>query len=92
MTDTPADRPTPVGDLAYAEAVAELEAILESLEGDEPDVDHLAESVARAAELIRECRARIAGTRFEVERIVTELHAGTGGSVAEPAGTEEGGG
>lgn len=80
MTDTPAAEPTPVGELAYADAVEELEAILESLEGDEPDVDHLADSVARAAALIRECRARIAGTRFEVERIVSELHTGGPGA------------
>ena len=83
MTEAPA--PTPARALTYAAAVAELEAILEGLEGDELDVDHLTAQVARAAELIGECRDRIAKTRFEVERIVTELHpqapapAGEGG-------------
>jgi hypothetical protein len=46
--------------------------------------------VARAAALIRECRARIAATRFEVERIVADLDAGAGsaaGDVGEDAGT-----
>ena len=57
----------------YAEAVTELEAILAELEGDALDVDRLAERVARAAELIRLCRERIAGTRIEVEQIVAEL-------------------
>ena len=71
MTDAPA--PRPAAELAYAAAVAELEAILEGLEGNELDVDHLTAQVARAAELIGECRDRIAATRFEVERIVTEL-------------------
>ncbi len=68
------DPPIPAGDLPYAAAVEELEAILAGLEGDELDVDRLAEQVARAAELIRECRDRIAATRFEVDRIVADLH------------------
>lgn len=71
------DAPTPVSDLAYADAVTELEAILDGLEGDELDVDHLTAQVSRAAELIRECRDRIAATRFEVERIVSDLQPTT---------------
>ncbi len=90
MTDTPAPTTppqTPAAELAYAEAVAELEAILERLETDELDVDHLADRVGRAAALIRECRDRIASTRFEVDRIVTELQAPgapTGRTDAQP--------
>ena len=87
MTDATPPAAAPVADLAYADAVAELESILESLEGDVPDVDHLAQSVARAAALIRECRARIAATRFEVERIVADLDAGAAGEGGEEAGT-----
>jgi exodeoxyribonuclease VII small subunit len=60
-------------DLPYADALAELEAILAGLERDEPDVDQLADRVARAAVLIRLCRARIAAARLEVERVVTDL-------------------
>lgn len=82
MTEAPP--PTPARELTYANAVAELEAILEGLEGDELDVDHLTAQVARAAELIGECRDRIASTRFEVERIVTELHPQT--ATPGPAG------
>lgn len=91
MTEAPA--PTPASALTYADAVAELEAILEGLEGDELDVDRLTAQVARAAELIGECRDRIAKTRFEVERIVADLHpqapAG-GGEGAGGAGATEG--
>ena len=75
--------PPPVGTMTYAAAVAELEAILEGLEGNELDVDHLTAQVARAAELIGECRDRIAATRFEVERIVTDLHPRPPGGEAE---------
>ncbi len=57
----------------YAAAVTELEAILTELEDDQIDVDHLAERVRRAAELIRFCRERIGATRVEVERIVADL-------------------
>ena len=57
----------------YAAAIGELEAILVELEDDALDVDRLAERVARAAELIRLCRARITGTRLDVEKIVAEL-------------------
>lgn len=57
----------------YAEAMAELEEILEELEGDDLDVDVLAERVRRASELIKVCRARIARAQSEVEGIVTDL-------------------
>jgi exodeoxyribonuclease VII small subunit len=80
MSDVPSL--PPVGTMTYAAAVAELEAILEGLEGNELDVDHLTAQVARAAELIGECRDRIAATRFEVDRIVTDLHP-------RPAGADE---
>jgi exodeoxyribonuclease VII small subunit len=57
----------------YAEAMAELEEILEELEGDDLDVDVLAERVRRASELIKTCRARIARAQADVDRIVTDL-------------------
>jgi len=65
------------GDLSYSAAIDELEAILGQLEDDTLDVDHLAERVARAAELIRLCRERITGARVEVERIVADLDGPT---------------
>lgn len=65
--------PDPPDSLTYAGAIEELEAILAELEDDRLDVDHLAERVGRAAELIRWCRQRIASTRLEVERVVADL-------------------
>ena len=62
-------------EIGYAEALAELEAILDELDGDEVDVDVLGARVRRASELLRLCRARIAGARFEVEQVVAELEA-----------------
>jgi len=59
----------------YAEAMAELEEILEELEGDQLDVDVLAERVRRASELIKSCRTRIARAQADVDTIVTDLEA-----------------
>jgi exodeoxyribonuclease VII small subunit len=68
-----ADESGDVGSLSYSDAAAELEAILDELEDDAIDVDHLAERVARAAVLIRLCRERIVNARMQVEQIVAEL-------------------
>lgn len=57
----------------YAAAVAELEKILEQIEGDEVDVDALSILVTRAVELIRFCRTRIDATRMEVETVIAAL-------------------
>jgi exodeoxyribonuclease VII small subunit len=63
------------GPIGYADALAELEAILDELDGDEVDVDVLGARVRRASELLRLCRERIAAARFEVEQVVGELEA-----------------
>lgn len=69
-TSTAEPGPEPTG---YAEAMAELEAILAEIEDDAVDVDVLTRKVARAAQLVRWCRGRIDGARVDVERIVAEL-------------------
>lgn len=74
-------KPRPRG---YAEAAAELDAILEEIETGHADVDVLAEKVARAAELIRACRERLTRTEMEVRKVVEELAA-----EEEAAGAEE---
>ncbi|HZA78896.1 MAG TPA: exodeoxyribonuclease VII small subunit [Acidimicrobiales bacterium] len=66
-------------EIGYAEALAELEGILEELDGDEVDVDVLGSRVRRAAELLRLCRNRIASARFDVEQVVAELESETAG-------------
>ena len=63
----------PVSELGYADALAELESILDRLEHDEPDVDRVATDVARAAELVRHCRERISSARQRVEEVVGDL-------------------
>lgn len=76
MTDQPPTTNSDDGtddDLAYVDAVDELEAILAELEGDEVDIDVLGARVRRAATLIRLCRDRVATARMDVERVVAEL-------------------
>jgi exodeoxyribonuclease VII small subunit len=60
-------------DLGYADALAELEAILAELEDDVVDVDRLGERVRRAAELVALCRSRIDAARIDVTRVVSEF-------------------
>jgi exodeoxyribonuclease VII small subunit len=57
----------------YADALAELESILAELERGEADIDHLAERVGRAAELLELCRGRLEGAQVEVTRILAGL-------------------
>jgi len=59
--------------IGYAEAMRELEQILDELEGDDLDVDVLAVRVRRASELIAVCRARITRAEDDVSNIVTAL-------------------
>lgn len=87
MTEpTPSD-PTPVAELGYAEALAELEAILDRLEHEEPDVDRVATDVSRAAELVAHCRDRITSARLKVQEVVGDLtrdEAADAGSSPDP--------
>ena len=65
--------------IGYAEAMRELEQILDELEGDDLDVDVLAVRVRRASELIAVCRARITRAEDDVAKIVTALEDFDGG-------------
>ena len=73
MSESIPSEPTPVAELGYAEALAELEAILDRLEHEEPDVDRVAADVSRAAALVAHCRDRITSARLKVEEVVGDL-------------------
>ena len=60
-------------EIGYADAMAELDSILDDLEDDDLDVDVLASRVERASELIRLCRDRIGAARVQVEKVVASL-------------------
>lgn len=71
-------------ELGYADALSELEEILDQLEDDDIDVDVLSTKVERAAVLIRLCRGRIRDAQVSVEEIVTELE-----DLADPEADDE---
>ena len=57
----------------YAAALTELDAILRELEGSDVDVDHLAERVSRASELITLCREKISNAQIKIEEVTADL-------------------
>lgn len=79
-------------ELGYGAAMAELEAILHELEGDQLDVDVLAAKVRRASELIQICRGRIARAQSDVDAIVTDLEGFEAPGDVEPSGDGSGDG
>jgi len=57
----------------YTAAVAELDAILRELEGSDVDIDHLADRVARASELIALCREKISNAQLRIQEVTADL-------------------
>ncbi len=70
MTDSAATSPDEIG---YADAVTELDDILDKLDDDGIDIDVLSELVERAAYLITICRGRISAAQQRVAGIVETL-------------------
>lgn len=68
-----ATKKTDKNEIGYAEALEELESILESLEDEDVDVDVLAEHVQRASELIELCRERIGKAKLRIEEVVSTV-------------------
>lgn len=58
--------------LSYAEAVAEIEAILEKFNSEGFDIDTLAENVKRATELIKMCRERLRKAEEDVAKVLKD--------------------
>lgn len=59
--------------ITYAEAIAEIEEIVEKIEGNELDIDNLAQDVKRVSELIKFCKAKLRETEQEVENILKDF-------------------
>ncbi|MDE5608413.1 MAG: exodeoxyribonuclease VII small subunit [Muribaculaceae bacterium] len=64
---------TPVKNLSYKDAMAELEQILAKMQSDNCDIDSLAAYTRRATELITECRSRLTATDEELRTILAQL-------------------
>lgn len=83
MTDS-VDPETDAPAASYAEATAEIDAILTELERDDLDVDLLATKVRRAAELLTWCRGRIRVATADVADAVYALDGEPGDAGEDP--------
>jgi exodeoxyribonuclease VII small subunit len=59
--------------LGFRQAMEELEGILQRIEGEEIDIDQLAQELRRAAQLLDLCRGKIRKAEVEVTQIVQSL-------------------
>ena len=71
----PVTTPVPVGELGYADASDELDAIIAELEGGVIDVDLLEMRLRRAVEIVEELDRRIRGARERVGSLLPRLEA-----------------
>lgn len=62
-----------VEELGFGAAMEELETILRRIEGEETDIDALAEELRRATQLLEVCRGKIRRAEVEVTQIVQSL-------------------
>lgn len=69
-------------DLKFGEAMAELEEILRRIEGEEVDIDELAEELRKASQLLELCRGKIRKAELEVSQIVQSIDGGADGENA----------
>ena len=73
--DKQAVEATPVGELSYAAAAGELDAIVRELDEGLVDVDALEVRFRRAIEIVEELDRRIRGTREKVDALMPRLAA-----------------
>ncbi len=59
-------------EITYTQAVAEIEAILESINQKQLDVDTLVEKVKRATELLNACREKLLKVEGEVVKVLEQ--------------------
>jgi exonuclease VII small subunit len=64
-----------IADLSYADAGAELDAIIEEFETGVIDVDRLVDQLQRATDIVDELDRRLRRTRIQVEELVPRLEA-----------------
>ena len=77
-------------DIKYAEAVKELNEILDQLQEERVDVDEVVLKVKRAVELIKLCKDKISKTELEVKKVIREFEEELpDSSLEEEIGLEE---
>jgi exodeoxyribonuclease VII small subunit len=59
--------------ITYAEAISELEEIVNEIENEDIGVDELSEKVKRASELIKICKDKLHKTEEEVSAVLKDI-------------------
>lgn len=70
---TEPEHPRPPEELGFTGCLDELDRIVRGLETDTVDVDRLAQTVTRAADLVEWCRGRLGDTRIRLEQVLPRL-------------------
>lgn len=65
--------PTPIQDLSYDDAVAELQHILGQMQGNQLGIDELTAQLQRASALLDFCQSRLTKTEAEVQAVLERL-------------------
>ena len=58
--------------MKYEEAYHELQSIVRKMEGEELDIDQMAEAVKRAQTLIKLCKDKLTKTDAEIRKILAD--------------------
>ncbi len=58
--------------ISYNEALEELQTILEELNAETLDIDHLSDKVKRANTLVAHCKGKILKTQKELDQIIAK--------------------
>ena len=82
MTDFETSLDKPENTLSFEDALKELEAIVEKLEGGTVDLDKAIDAYARGMSLKQHCQARLEEARLRVEQI--KLPENGGAVTAQP--------
>ena len=82
MTDFETSLDKPENSLSFEDALSELEAIVEKLEGGTVDLDKAIDAYARGMSLKQHCQARLEEARLRVEQI--KLPENGGAVTAQP--------
>lgn len=73
---------------SFGSALAELEAILHRIEGEEVDLDQLAAELQRAAVLLEVCRGKVRKAEVEVGEILARMQSPETAGDRGPVGSE----
>jgi exodeoxyribonuclease VII small subunit len=59
--------------LTYNSAIAEIESIMEKIEGNALDIDDLTENVKRVSQLLKFCKAKLYETEEEINKVIKDI-------------------